>query len=423
MGSVSVIPHPTARWANLKEWHDKEKRHGADDRACWPHIAVEMVRLRQDFKTDQDFGAAIVMHGIEYNKDDRAAFIWMGSLKPQALEDAIARCERDSPKYFRREVESWNNPYYLPVVSPRSETAAEHQDVPDSVETASDSQEMDAEPESEEPKSEQRDRPAAPAIDKRAVLAQFGPNAALLHDRCGVQARRGINALCRKNPKLIRFLIEAIASGRIDPAVPENGSIHAGAFVNGLDRSITKNMRLYDAQAKRADARSAKQFMEHFDLLLAAAKNGWTYDELIGEINGRHVARKGAEPESWTRPARLVEHKGELPAAATLADGTALQPKPIVICGEQVYPFAGRELPYEDAYLWAHICRDLARDHQGGVREVGDQIAHLGKLYERHHQQCGAFICAIGIGIKARGGQIDKAQWFSMETLKQKTAG
>jgi hypothetical protein len=36
-------------------------------------------------------------------------------------QDAMARCDRRSPKYFHREVVSWNDKYYM--VSPDSETA------------------------------------------------------------------------------------------------------------------------------------------------------------------------------------------------------------------------------------------------------------------------------------------------------------
>jgi hypothetical protein len=111
----NVIPMPATQWTELRRLVEAEQAHAAKAREYWPSIARHMAKLRDEHPTDQAFGAALEMHGITINKDDRAGFIWMGRLAPEALEDALARCERRSPQTFRREVEGWNDPYFSPV--------------------------------------------------------------------------------------------------------------------------------------------------------------------------------------------------------------------------------------------------------------------------------------------------------------------
>jgi hypothetical protein len=115
MEASNVIEHRTAKLADLKKWHDKEQAHQSGVRECWPHIARRMFELREECPSDNEFGSMLTKHGIEYNSHDRAAFVWMGSLKPAVLEDAMANCTRRSPRTFRVEVESWNDDYFKPV--------------------------------------------------------------------------------------------------------------------------------------------------------------------------------------------------------------------------------------------------------------------------------------------------------------------
>jgi hypothetical protein len=126
--NTNVIEHQTAIWSRLQANCTQEQAHGDAARALWPQIAADMAALRNKYKADQEFGAALVEHGIEYNKNDRAAFVWMGTLKPEALRDAIANCESRSPQHFKTAVESWGDSYYAASVSSREETATDHAD-------------------------------------------------------------------------------------------------------------------------------------------------------------------------------------------------------------------------------------------------------------------------------------------------------
>ena len=112
MSNENVIEHPEAAFEALKKDVDNYEEYNAKARELWPAIAQRMAALRETYRSDQEFGAALVLHGIELNKDDQAAFIWMGRLKPEVLEDAMANYPNSSPKYFRRKVESWPDPYY-----------------------------------------------------------------------------------------------------------------------------------------------------------------------------------------------------------------------------------------------------------------------------------------------------------------------
>ena len=82
-------------------------------REHWPEIAILMAELKSDFSSTAEFGHACFEHGIELNKDDRAAFIIMGNWKPADLSEAMSVCARFSPQHFVAEVKDM-----IPTSSP-----------------------------------------------------------------------------------------------------------------------------------------------------------------------------------------------------------------------------------------------------------------------------------------------------------------
>lgn len=166
--NTNVVEHQTALWSRLQENCSKEQAHGEAARALWPAIAADMAALRAKYKADQDFGAALVAHGIEYSKDDRAAFVWMGSLKPEALRDAIANCDSRSPQHFRRTVTSWTDEYYRPVSS-SNETAAEQVPEPEITEETA-PEPVESADETEAESVIQEDDVKMPRMDGRNIL-------------------------------------------------------------------------------------------------------------------------------------------------------------------------------------------------------------------------------------------------------------
>jgi hypothetical protein len=82
----------------------KDQQSAAKARALWPGIASRMALLRQDYLSDNEFGAALLLRGMEYSRADREAFLWMGSLPEKVLADALKLCDHNSPALFRAEV-------------------------------------------------------------------------------------------------------------------------------------------------------------------------------------------------------------------------------------------------------------------------------------------------------------------------------
>lgn len=112
---TNVINHDTKLWKELKDLYENEQHHSQKARELWPEIASHMAELRGRYKANQEFGLALMEHGIEYDKDTRAAFVWMGQLDPDALIDALDLCKSRSPRMFKEKVESWEDDYFKPL--------------------------------------------------------------------------------------------------------------------------------------------------------------------------------------------------------------------------------------------------------------------------------------------------------------------
>lgn len=229
--NTNVIEHQTALWSRLKENCDKEQSHGEAARALWPQIAADMAALRKKYKADQEFGAALVAHGIEYSKDDRAAFVWMGKLKPEALRDALANCDSRSPQHFRRTVSSWTDEYYQPVSS-SNETDPDHS--PDSEiteETSSDPANSSTETDAESVIQEQEVK--LPRLDNRNILFKLaGKEVAekIFSQWTNINTRRSFNTLVQSTKGV--KTIKRIAS-LIDDYCTEPTDIHVSVLANG----------------------------------------------------------------------------------------------------------------------------------------------------------------------------------------------
>jgi hypothetical protein len=89
-------------WKTLKANADAYAGLHASSRALWRPIAVDMAVLRAEYPADQAFSAALEEHGIEFSKDDRAAFIWLGEnlTTDQQWTEALATNPRTSVRTF-----------------------------------------------------------------------------------------------------------------------------------------------------------------------------------------------------------------------------------------------------------------------------------------------------------------------------------
>ena len=126
----NVIEMPDTAWAGLKTDVDAMMTHRSAYRSYWPSIAVRMASLRAAYPSDNMFGGALVEHEIEFNKNDRAAFIEMGKWKPEYLRDMMANEDSINPETFAREAKEYGTPKYSGVrisetAEPETETTPE----------------------------------------------------------------------------------------------------------------------------------------------------------------------------------------------------------------------------------------------------------------------------------------------------------
>lgn len=414
-----VLKMQSAVWLELADLCAKEQQHAADARALWPAIGARMAQLKNEYPSTDEFGVALFRHGIDYNKDDRAAFIWMGSLPPAVLEDALARCQRRSPRTLRAEVESWRDPYYQPS-SHGCELATDESHFPKSPENASLAAESDTVEIQEDTKTEKPDdHQNGQRWYARSPLFPLGDDGRLLQIIIGGKnASRAIYALMPKHKKFLRFLIDQIKAGRLAPRTFNSQVFHAQHLVSALDHSFVREMQ-FSPKDEKPDARACALFMDHFDDILLAAEKGWTYAEF------RRVTKGIAAPAAGEVLPQRATTDPILPATAMLADGSVLSPEPIFICGQCLYPSEARpDLEYVDAYVYAHFCRGLVDEFQGmSVATIGMSIAHHGRWLGRQHRTIGSFLSAIGTAIRARGETMEPALWFKLEPPLNNTTG
>lgn len=421
MGNVANL-QPNA-WQELVDLCRKEQKHSADARALWPQIAARMAQLRRNYKSDNEFGAELMRHSIEYGKDDRAAFIWMGSLKPEALEDALAACDRRTPRYFRIEVESWEDPYFEPV-SLNSETIPEHAGVPESAGNATCAVESEK---VEIQKVVETDTLIhGQQWDARSKLFPMGESGKLLQAMIGGNNASGaIYPLMLKQRKFLQFIADKIKDGVLHPGRFNSSVFHAARLLPALDKSFVKEMVFSRKGEGRPNTKAIELFTKHFDLILRAAEMGWTYAEFLRATKGVTPATKPASAaEVWAQRPTTQPITEALPKAITLADGTELCPEPIYVCGQCLFPSEARkDLSYVDAYLHAHDCREwVAQMNDCSVQEVGLHLAHRGIQFGRQYEVLGKFLSAIGTAIRSRGEETDRALWFKLEPFRNRTS-
>jgi hypothetical protein len=404
-------------------WVKKDQDSLADRRTTWPHIAEEMAKLRLDYPSDPEFGAALVLHGIEYNKNDRAAFIWMGSLDPAVLAAALAQSESESPKWFRLEAEA-----YCKSLSPRGDSSSVDRLPAESSETAPVTAESEHVAIQEDTKTE---IPAANRADcqwnANAKLYPLGEDGRLLHAIIGGgNARGAVNLLMPKQKKFLRFVVDQIKAGRLTPP-PFNASIfHAQRLVPALDRTFASEMAFAHRVEAKIDAKACAIFMEHFDLVLQAAEKGWTYVDFQRACKGMIVRPTATSAEEvWAQPAPSMESTQTLPAMITTLDGTILRPEPIYVCGQRLFPAETRgKLSYVEAYTHTHDCREWVKQmiSTSSVQEIGMHLAHRGLIIQRFYDKdLGGFLSALGTAIRANGESISPELWFKLEPFKNST--
>lgn len=363
----NVVQHQTVVWSELKQWCDKEQTSAAEARACWPEIAARMARLRKDYPSDIEFGAALVMHGIEYGKNDRAAFIWMGGLKPSVLEDAMARCDRRSPRHFKSEVLSWGDEYF-DQVSPRGETSdPTPTSEPEEAPVQPNPQESAPAEVSDDAKSEQAGRSTEP-LDRRQVLVQKLPEAPariLLAHFSNPVTRQMLAKVVK--PVLLE-LAALCESGRLGEGNGSNmNKFSARVLVPELPREWTRGRTFRPVETK-----AVKSIMADTDRFIAMREAGCSTKAECDRWWAENVTRRKAV---------------DVTASATSQPAGTAQASPIVVHGKQIWP---RPSYVRDAdqytrgtavamfHLWQDLNRALSVSEQSHVGRAR-VIANLAK--------------------------------------------
>lgn len=426
----NVIKLSSAVWAELKQACDTEAFHHAAARAQWPVIARCMAQLRDDYPSDNDFGKALIEHGIEFNKNDRAAFVWMGKLKPEALEDAMANCERESPQTFRLIVESWNNPYYEQVSYLRkpAETPNINSEM---TETASMEPENADSQESTEDEIEPEHTPAAtaPSVPSRSTLSKLPPEA-------GAAFLKAIESNWKHGAKVVMDVLlskssakefrlwwcDRLIDGTARQSLANNKKLAAPHIVDGLHKSFLTYCVAVDNGV--FSKKEAERLMAEFDDLRQAAAENLTLIEYQRNRNSKNVmARAQAAPPA---PPAMADQ-------AMLADGTTLRPQPIVIAGKLFYPLPIHEgVSYEDAMIWTNWARRYAtamyenkKDMAPAARLewIGRDIAtHGSHLFGRQYPNIGRFLSSMGQIIRSAPETMHPTEMFVMEPLSPRAA-
>ena len=411
----NVVQLQTAIWTELKTECDLEKQDINNARARWPSIASRMAQLRKDYPSNNGFGHALQQHGIVYDADIQAAFIWMGSLKPEALEDAIDRSVRRSPRTFRMEVELWKDDYFKPI-SQACEIAEERVALPDLLDKPLPAQEIDIKPVLKTEKTVERD---PSKMGPGSKLTKFGADAELLFAISKGGGRSEITKMVPAHNKFLYFVIDKLKAGVIHPKVTASNVMHAGTFINGLDKSLASEMVF--SRAGKVSVKAMNMFMQHFDLLLVAERLGWDYNAFRQAINGKTPPAKTDTPSAWTQlpPQR---QPGPLPAKVIMTCGIELHPEPIYVCGNLLYPSeAYPNLSYAEAHVLAHNCCQMGMVIEGSTKAIGMFISWQGLRMGRQFPEFGGFVSLIGTSIQSRGEGIEKRNWFKMEPYRNTT--
>jgi hypothetical protein len=321
MNASNIFEHETAKWADLKKWHDKEQAHQEGIKECWPHIAKRMSQLRDAYKSDNEFGSALLEHGIEYNAHDRAAFIWMGRLKPEALEDAMELCDRSSPRLFRKEVESWPEERYKPVwqaAIPTSETpeptktpeiTMKTQEIEETKEEKLDS--IDAQQETEE----QTD-----PTDIMSVAKDWSPDKRnkLLRTLTLVHKKKGV-PLVEEAYRLGLLTSEGTAPTDPSGALLLNTRMQANSeafrVLSGYDLSKLKGCKDAEEQLMPVLRKFADDLRQD--------------PYCLGQKMREYIREKNAESMKAAQEVKAFEVKKAMDAAGE---------KPVIVCGETVWP-------------------------------------------------------------------------------------
>jgi hypothetical protein len=260
----------------------------------------------------------------------------------------------------------------------------------------------------------------------RPVLAGYPPNVRVSLQR---MYRHG-------GEKFIEWLAAKVKEVEISTDVPNRDSISARTFIPELHISFDgRNWLISVRDRKDFDKTMARRLMREFDALRAAAQAGTTFDQYDYKrreqaFTVRALKQPIGEDAPIRRHAATATGEPTLPTEARLADGSLLRPRPILVCGQVIWPRSGRD--YADVYLVTHFIEQCLLHLYGEnatADTIGRDIATMGTHYWGRHEGRWSKIAEIfsAVGIAIRVGNKKNPQprhlWFiQMEPWHQKHA-
>jgi hypothetical protein len=261
----------------------------------------------------------------------------------------------------------------------------------------------------------------------RPVLATYPPNVRVSLQR---MYRHG-------GQKFIEWLAAKVKAGEISTDVPDQDSISARTFIRELHSSFDgRNWLISVRDRKDFDKTMSRRLMREFDALRVAAQAGTTFDQYDYKrreqaFTVRALKQPIGEDAPIRRYAASATPEPPLPTEARLADGSLLKPRPILVCGQVIWPRSARD--YADVYLVTHFIEQCLLHLYGEnatADTIGRDIATMGTHYWGRHEGRWSKIAEIfsAVGIAIRVGNQKNPQprhlWFvQMEPWHQKHAG
>lgn len=216
----NVYEQDNAVWSRLRRNVGKESTHMNDARELWPAIAADMARLREKHSADIEFGAALVMHEIEYSKNNRAAFVKLGRILNSALVDAMGLNQTRSPELLAKWVKekAGSDDYYAEIGFRNSET--DNQLLPEP--------EKAPEPPAIEPEPMKTEDQTSQKTEKKLITKRKATTKNVL---CDHYTNQGWERICNHLPKTSdrKLLAAAVSSGALGESNPiKNNSLRFG---------------------------------------------------------------------------------------------------------------------------------------------------------------------------------------------------
>jgi hypothetical protein len=289
----------------------------------------------------------------------------------------------------------------------------------------------DAQPIEEAP-SDRAEETASPSGKPRPLLADLPEELRPVLSTFPPNGRVSLQRIYRHGGKaFITWLAAKVRAGEIAPSA--NYLISPRSFISELHVSFgPRNWLISGPDRKPYDKKMGDRFMREFEQLKAAAQAGTTFDQYDYKRREKaFTVRAAKHPIAEDAPIRryTAATPSALPTEARLADGTVLKPRPIMVCGQQIWPRSG--VDYADVFMVIHYIEQCLMPlyREQTPETIGRDIATMGTHFWMRHDgrwpKIAEIFSAVGVAIRVgnRKNPQPRELWFmEIEPWRQKFA-